>query len=207
MNIAIIGSGQVGTALARGFGRVGHTVTYGVRRPNARRANERTIPAAAAGADVVVLAVPFDAVPEIVAAASGFAGKTAIDATNPLGIRDGGLALHLGFDTSGAERMAALAPAARVFKTFNQTGAENLAGAHAYQPAPVMFVAGDDASRKPVVMELVSQLGFQAVDAGALTAARLLEPLAMLWIELSIRGGFARDFAFALVRSSRAREA
>jgi predicted dinucleotide-binding enzyme len=70
-----------------------------------------------------------------------------------------------------------------------------------------MFVAGDDASRKPVVMELVSQLGFQAVDAGPLTAARLLEPLAMLWIELSIRRGLARDFAFALVRNSRSPQA
>ena len=201
VNIAIIGSGQVGTALARAFGRAGHTVTFGVRTPDASRSNARTIADASVGADVVVLAVPFDAVADVVAAGFGFAGKTVIDATNPLGMRDGGLDLTLGFDASGAERVAALAPRAHVFKTFNQTGAENMARADAYHPAPVMFVAGDDATRKPIVMGL--QLGFQAVDAGPLTAARLLEPLAMLWIELALKRGLARDFAFALVRSSR----
>ena len=207
VNIAIIGSGQVGTALARAFGRAGHTVIFGVRTPDASRSNERTIADASAGADVVVLAVPFDAVPDVVAAASGFPGKTVIDATNPLGMRNGALDLTLGFDASGAERVAALAPRAHVFKTFNQTGAENMARADAYHPAPVMLVAGDDATRKPVVMGLVFQVGFQAVDAGPLSAARLLEPLAMLWIELALKRGLGRDFAFALVRSSRSPQA
>ncbi len=63
-----------------------------------------------------------------------------------------------------------------------------------------MFVGGDDAAGKPVVMNLVSDLGFQAIDAGPLSSARLLEPLAMLWIELALKRGHSRDFAFAVVR-------
>lgn len=75
-----------------------------------------------------------------------------------------------------------------------------MADAHAYDPAPVMFVAGDDATAKPLVLDLVRDLDFEAIDAGPLEAARLLEPLAMLWIELAIKRGHARDFALALVR-------
>jgi predicted dinucleotide-binding enzyme len=66
-----------------------------------------------------------------------------------------------------------------------------------------MFVAGDDADKKPVVMSLIADLGFQAVDAGPLIAARLLEPLGMLWIELAMQRDHARDFAFAMVRHPR----
>ena len=87
--------------------------------------------------------------------------------------------------------------------TLNQTGAENMAEAAAYYPKPMMFVAGDDSAHKPAVMELVSDLGFHAVDAGPLRAARLLEPLAVLWIELAMKHGHARDFAFAMVRHPR----
>jgi hypothetical protein len=63
-----------------------------------------------------------------------------------------------------------------------------------------MFVCGDDAAGKTVVIELVAELGFEVVDAGALKIARLLEPLAMLWIHLALSQGLGRDFAFALLR-------
>jgi predicted dinucleotide-binding enzyme len=78
----------------------------------------------------------------VVEAANGFAGKIVIDATNPLGMGPGGLGLTLGHSTSGAERIAALAPGARVFKAFNQTGFENLEDARVYSRRPVIFVAG-----------------------------------------------------------------
>ena len=57
------------------------------------------------------------------------------------------------------------------------------------------------AKRKPMVMELVGKLGFDAVDAGPLKNARLLEPLAMVWIDQAMSRGRGRDFAFALVTS------
>ncbi len=108
--------------------------------------------------------------------------------------------LLVGHDASGAEQLAALAPDSFVFKTLNQTGVENIAGARTYHPKPVMFVAGADSAKKRVVLELVAELGFESVDAGPLVAARLLGPLAMLGIELAKKRGHARDFASALVR-------
>jgi predicted dinucleotide-binding enzyme len=76
----------------------------------------------------------------------------------------------------------------------------NLADAGANHPRPVMLVAGDDADNKPIVMSLVADLGFHAVDAGPLRAVRLPEPLGMLWIQLADQRGLARDFAFAMIR-------
>src|SRR5215831_2612047 len=96
-------------------------------------------------------------------------------------------------------RRAGRAPGAFVFKTLNTTGAGNMAKAADYPVKPVMLVAGDDAGRKPGVMELVGKLGFEPVDAGPLKNARLLEPFAMVWIDQAMKRGRGRDFAFALV--------
>jgi predicted dinucleotide-binding enzyme len=74
-----------------------------------------------------------------------------------------------------------------------------MAKAADYPVKPVMLVAGDDAARKPRVMELVGKLGFEPVDAGPLKNARLLEPFAMVWIDQAMKRGRGRDFAFALV--------
>jgi 8-hydroxy-5-deazaflavin:NADPH oxidoreductase len=64
----------------------------------------------------------------------------------------------------------------------------------------VMFVCGDDQAAMPTVLRLVAELGFDAVDAGGLKVARLLEPLAMLWIQLAMGEGLGREIAFALLR-------
>lgn len=202
MQIGIIGSGNVGGALAQALGRAGHVVTFGVRTPDPAKRNEAAIADAVADADATILAVPFDAVKDVVAAASGFAGRIVIDATNPLGMVDEGLRLTVGFETSGAELIAALAPQARIFKAFNQTGFENMADAGPYDPRPAMFVAGDEAVGKSLVLRLVADAGFEAIDFGVLRNARLLEPVAMLWIELAIKRGFGTDFAFVLQRKA-----
>ncbi len=200
MQIAIIGSGNVGSALADALGRAGHQICFGSRAAEPGLANQATIANAARGADAVILAVPFGAAAEVIAAAGGFAGKVLIDATNPLGMGETGLGLTMGFDTSGAERIAAMAPKARLFKAFNQTGFENMRDSRSYPQRPVMFVAGDDAAAKPTVLRLVTDAGFDAIDAGGLRAARLLEPFAMLWIELARKGGIGSDFTFTLQR-------
>jgi predicted dinucleotide-binding enzyme len=182
--------------------RGGHGVTFGSRNPDPARPDETGIAEAVAGADVTILATPFAAAADVTAAAGGFAGRVLIDASNPLSMTEHGLGLTIGHDTSGAEKIAALAPLAHVFKTFNQTGFENMADAPAYAARPVMFVAGDDAALKPLVLALVESTGFEAVDAGPLRAARLLEPLAMLWIALGRLGGFGPDFAVTLQRKA-----
>jgi predicted dinucleotide-binding enzyme len=63
-----------------------------------------------------------------------------------------------------------------------------------------MFFCGDDAAAKTIVARLVEETGFEPVDAGALAIARLLEPLAMLWIHLAYARGMGPDFAFKLVQ-------
>ncbi len=198
MRIAIIGNGQVGSALSGALTRAGHIVTFGSRDPQGD--NERSIAVAVTTAEVTILAVPFAAVKDVAEAAGGFAGKIVIDATNPLGMSDDGLGLTQGFTTSGAEQIAALAPEAKVFKTFNQTGFENMADARAYASRPVMFVAGDDAESRPLVLALVDNAGFEAIDLGNLSKARLLEPLAMLWIELARKRGLGPNFSFTIQR-------
>jgi predicted dinucleotide-binding enzyme len=187
MRVAIIGSGNVGSALAQALRRAGHVVIFGLRSPETGQPDQAGIAGAAA---------------EVVAAAGGFAGKVVSDATNPLGMGDAGFGLTIGFDTSGAERIAALAPQARVFKAFNQTGFENMADSRPYTARPVMFVAGDDPPGKQVVLTLGADAGFEAVDIGGLRAARLLEPFAMLWIELARKRGLGPDFTFALQRKA-----
>ena len=110
------------------------------------------------------------------------------------------LRLTLGHGDSGGEQVQRWAPAARVVKAFNTTGFNImddpvLAGRHA-----VMFVAGDDAAAKAVALDLASSIGFEAVDSGALSQSRLLEPMAQLWIHCAYRQGLTRDYAFALAR-------
>jgi predicted dinucleotide-binding enzyme len=180
MKVAIIGSGHVGQALAQGLRRGGHGVTFGARTPDPAHPDEAGIAEAVAGADATILATPFAAASDVIAAAGGFAGCVLIDATNPLSVTEHGLGLTIGHTNSGAETIAAMAPSAHVFKTFNQTGFENMADAPADAARPVMFVAGDDVASKAKVLALVESTGFEAVDAGPLHAARLLEPLAML---------------------------
>jgi 8-hydroxy-5-deazaflavin:NADPH oxidoreductase len=181
MQIAIIGAGNVGGALGKVWARAGHAIVYGVPDPShakhrapaeaAGGAGLFSVTRAVQGADTIVLAVPFDAVGDVLTAAGDLAGRLLIDVTNPLRMGATGLELSLGFDRSAAEHVASLAPGAAVFKTLNQVGYEVMENTAGYAAPPVMFVAGDDATRKPVVMGLVTDLGFRAVDAGGLRRA------------------------------------
>jgi predicted dinucleotide-binding enzyme len=205
MKIAIIGAGHVGQALAEGWAKVGHEVCFGVRDPakgGSGTIPRLAVPDAAAAGEVVVLATPWGEVANAIRAMSSLAGKTLIDCTNPLGRTESGFGLALGYSTSAGEEVAKLATGAAVFKTLNQCGFAVMRDAHAFgPPRPVMFVAGDDEAKKPVVQGLVADLGFEAVDGGPLRNARLLEPLAMVWIDRSMSGR-DRDFAFALTRKA-----
>ena len=207
MQFAIIGAGNVGNALASGWSAAGHQITFGVRDPQAApggatRAAYASVAAAAQSAEILVLSVPWQAVPDALASAGDLTGKILIDCTNPLQIGPNGLELAIGLTTSGAERVAELAPGASVFKTLNQTGFANMEHAHEFALPAVMYVAGDDETRKPLVMALVADLGFQAIDAGPLRIARLLEPMAMLWIHMALNRGETVTTAFALSRRS-----
>jgi predicted dinucleotide-binding enzyme len=206
MRIAIIGAGSVGATLGRAWLKHGEDVTWGLRHPGdpkyASLPKERVkAPAEAVKpAEVVVIATPWSATEAAIKSLGSLAGKTVIDCTNPLGMGPDGLQLVLGFNTSAGEQVASWTPGASVFKALNTTGAGNMAKAADYPVKPMMLVAGDDAGKKPQVMELVGKLGFEPVDAGPLKNARLLEPFAMTWIDQAMKRGRGRDFAFALVK-------
>src|SRR5690242_15609053 len=128
MRIGIIGAGSVGGALGRGWARAGHEVTFGVRDtsdPKVTKLVEETgaraasVAEAAAGAEVVVLATPWEATEDAVRHAGDLAGKIVFDCTNPLAPQLAGLT-H-GHETSGAEQVAGWARGARVVKVFNTT--------------------------------------------------------------------------------------
>lgn len=205
MKIAIVGAGNVGRALAGRLVRAGHEVSFGVRNPDDPRhatlSGPRLLPrAAAAAAEAVVLATPWPATEAACKDMAPLAGKTVLDCTNPLAMGPAGLGLAVGFTTSGGEMVAGWCVGASVFKVFNTTGFGVMADTARFDLRPVMFVAGDDDGRKPAILKLVDETGFEAVDAGPLRNARLLEPFAMLWIDQAMIRGRGRDFAFALAR-------
>jgi len=216
MKIAVIGVGSVGGTLGRRWAEFGHAVCFGAR--NVEDADAKalvgkikgearlaSIGDAAKNAEVVVLATPYAANAAAITAAGDLAGKILIDVTNPIGA---GFTLAVGFSTSGAEEVAKLAPRAKIYKAMNQVGFEVMANPSFAAGKPVMSVAGDDAAGKTVVLELVSSLGFEAIDAGELAIARLLEPFAMLWIHLMARRHQGRNFCVqcAAALSPRARQ-
>lgn len=200
--IAILGAGNVGTALARNLIAHGQSVHFGVPDPEVHRALAESLGArvgsvaeAVDAADRVVLAVPYAAALEIAGAIADWNGRILIDATNPLA--PGLSGLSVGTTTSAAEQIAARARNARVVKCFNVTGAENMADPGALDAPVFMPVAGDDADARADVLALATRLGFDAVDAGPLRAARFTEAFAMTWIHLAFAGGQGRAWAFS----------
>ena len=189
MRIGIIGKGRVGSALAVGWRAAGHEVQLGGREtsPNASEI--------ANWADVVVLAVPFAAL-ESIAVTIIAADKPVIDCTNPIAMGPDGMGLAIGHTTSGAEQLQAKLPGAHVIKTLNQVGAEVMADTTGFAHAPMQFLAGDNEAAKKVVASLLVDLGFEPLDAGRLSKARLLEPFALAWINQAIAQKHGRDWAF-----------
>jgi 8-hydroxy-5-deazaflavin:NADPH oxidoreductase len=205
MKICIIGSGHIGAGLARAWTKTGHAVVFGARSPDKPELVElcRTIGASAAtisgaveSAEVVVLAAPFGALDDVLASAGDLAGKIVVDCTNAV---QKGMTLKYGHTTSAAEELQARLPAARVFKSFNAQGAENLAQPVYGDVQASNFYCGDDAAGRLVVRQLVEDVGFEAVDAGPLKNARLLEPMMLLWISCAQSLG-TRDIAFKVLR-------
>jgi predicted dinucleotide-binding enzyme len=206
MKIAIIGTGNVGGALARGLSRAGHQIVLGVRDraktadlARVTKAEARPPAEAAAAGDVVILALPWGAAEAAVKSLGGLEGKVVIDCMNPLAMRNGALGLDRGFETSAGETVAGWIPKARLVKTLNQVGAEMMVDNAGLAHRPVMFLAGDDTAAKVTVSGLLTDLGFEPLDAGDLTKARILEPFAMVWINQALFRGKGRDWAFAAV--------
>lgn len=212
MQIAVIGHGRVGAALAHGLRSAGHVVTLAVHDPDSsslRRALARspglrtaTPREAVHSADVVLLATPFAAARAVLPPlAEDLAGRVLVDCTNPVGP---GLTHGLGSARSGSEAIRDLAPGARVVKAFSIYGYENLE-----DPAfpgvvrdgrpvlPMMPIAGDDAAAKTSVARLAADLGWDPLDVGGLVQALHLEHLTLLWVRMVRAGGRSPHLVWA----------
>ncbi len=212
MKLAIIGAGNVGGTLGTAWAqKAGHEIFFGVRNPSSdktqalvrkigAKARAGTPAEAAAFGEFIVLTTPWPAAEAAIRSLGDLNGRIILDATNPLAMGPDGLGLEIGHSISAGEKVQGWTKGAAVFKTLNTTGFGNMADPVFHGVKSVMFVAGDDAANKPRVIALVAALGFEVVDAGPLRNARLLEAHAMLWIELALKRGLGRDWAFAIVR-------
>ena len=205
MKVAIIGTGNVGSALGGSFARAGHEVTFAARDAEkteqvAQAVGAQAAPspaAAASAADVIVLAVPYgeaDAVAHEIAPAT--AGKVVIDTTNPLKADYTGLATEGG--PSGAERLASVVDG-RVVKAFNTLFAGVQGNPETLGMTLDALFATDDPEARATVATLAESVGFRPVYVGPLAAARELEAMAWLNIRLQLLTNGSWQTAFVLV--------
>jgi 8-hydroxy-5-deazaflavin:NADPH oxidoreductase len=213
VKIGILGTGDVGKALGNGFIALGHEVKMGSREAQNEKAvtwastsginaSTGTFADAAMFGDIVVLALLWAGTENAIklAGAENFAGKTVIDATNPLVFEPGkGPTLAVGHTDSGGEQVQRWLPSAHVVKAFNIVGQ-----AHMFKPdfpcgPPDMFICGDDTPAKETVTAILKDFGWPATDIGGIEGSRLLEPLCMLWVGYAFRTG-TWNHAFKLLR-------
>jgi predicted dinucleotide-binding enzyme len=208
MRIAIIGSGSVGAGLARSWSGLGHSVVIGSRSPGSERIVELAaslgnggaaadLSESVAGADVIVLAVPWSAAEASLAALGDLNCRVLIDATNPF-VK--GLNLCIGHDDSGGEQVARWATGAHVVKALNIVDARLLDGKKLDDREISIPICGDDSDAKSVAIELIGELGFDVIDAGKLEASRLLEPLCLLMIKMSMKKSLGNEIGFRVLR-------
>jgi len=209
MEIAILGTGRVGSVLGRRWAEAGHTIHYGVLDPQAAdvqavvhqsgpNARACRLSEAAAAGQVIVLAIPWEAADKVIHELGPLDGKVLIDCINPL--QSDLQSLQLGFHTSAAEQIAEWAPSAAVVKAFNTVSDATMNNPWYGDQQASMFFCGDNQSAKDAVRELTRDLEMEPVDAGALVNARQLEPLAALYCYLAIHGGWGGNCAFKMVR-------
>lgn len=209
MNIGIIGSGRMGSGLGRIWAGRGHKVFFsardiqkaaGVARAIGGNTAGGTVAEAVGSSEAILLATPWSSALEAVRAAGPLSGKILIDCTNPL--QDDLSGLTIGHTTSAAEEIAKAAVGAKVIKAFNTVFADiyhaesRLFGSR----MATMLYCSDDEHAKTVVKRLIVETGFEPVDAGPLTSARYLEPLAMLMISLGYKMKMGTHIALSLMR-------
>ena len=206
MKLAFIGIGNVGFAIASHLQQKGHEIIVAGNNPDSESVkkalaeypgfNLQNVQAAVDAADLVFLATPFKANADALEGIA-FHGKTLVDCTNPVGP---GISHGLKSERSGSELVQELAPDAKVVKAFSIYGFETFADSAfpGYDVQPAMLIAGDDAAAKQQVAAIVTEMGFEAVDTGALSQALHLEHMTLLWVKM-VRAGGAKHFAWAFL--------
>jgi 8-hydroxy-5-deazaflavin:NADPH oxidoreductase len=213
MKVGIIGSGVVAQTLGAGFLKHRHEVALGTRDPaklkdwsaKHKGAPVKSFAETAAFGDVVVLAVAGEAALEALkqAGAGAFAGKTVIDACNPIGGGppvNGVLSFFTPQNESLMERLQRAYPNAHFVKAFNSVGNGQMVNPHFAGGRPTMFICGNDESAKKAVAQILDQFGWETEDMGAVEAARAIEPLCKLWCIPGVGRGDWSAHAFKLMR-------
>lgn len=204
MKIAIIGSGNVGSALGKGWLNAGHEVTFGVRDPQSLKtqkalalipeAKVNTITQASKNADVIVITTPPEAVLELIPQLGDVSNKVIIDTTNSIRTRPEPYA-------TAYDAIKEMTKAQDMVKCFNSTGFENMLNANYGGEGIDMFAAGNSKKAKHVADLLAKDLGFATCyDFGGDDKVELLEKFALSWINLAIMQGHGRNLAFKLVK-------
>ena len=205
MNIAIIGSGNVGSALAQGLYKAGHTIFFGVRDAASAKAEKASglvsnakivsVAVACKQADVIIISTPPEAVLDLVAQLGDVSNKILVDATNSIRTRPEPY-------PTAFHALKALTKSDKVVKCFNSTGFENMTNPVYPNFGGIdMFCAGSDKPSKTTVQQLAKDIGFgECWDFGGDDKVELLEKFALSWINLAIMQGHGRNLAFKVIK-------
>ena len=201
--------------MADGFIELAHTVKIGSRDPNQKkviewidkhdkegRASSGTFAEAASFGELNILATSWAGTADAIRMVDpqNFAGKVLIDVTNPLEFSEGmPPRLAIGYADSAGETVQRMLPNSKVVKAFNTVGNPHMVHPNFPGGPPTMFICRNDESQKNVIDNILTKFGWETIDIGGIEAARLLEPLALVWITHYFRTGTG-DHAFKLLR-------
>jgi len=211
MRVGILGSGLMGGKLGTLFARARHEVVFSYARSmeklkrlaNEAKGNARagTPREAAQDADVLLLAVHWSRIDDVLSQAGDLSGKGIVSCSLPMSDDDTGLVIA--HTNSGAEELAKKLPKARVVCAFNTVPSEVLFGvfeARRRAKRPSLVYCGDDAATKEIAAELIGDVGFDPVDAGPLRIARYMEPFGLLVAQLAYEGNEGPELAYRFER-------
>jgi predicted dinucleotide-binding enzyme len=187
--VGILGTGEVGKALGRGFVSRGCEVRIGSRE---KKGEHVSFADAAKFGDLIVVATRWDGTENALelAGKANFNGKVVIDATNPLKLVNGQpVGLERGFSDSGGEQVQRWLPDAKVVKAFNIVGNALMVDPKLPGGPPTMFIGGNDEGAKREVTDILTDFGWETIDVGGIEAARLLEPMCWLWVQSAAKTG------------------
>jgi predicted dinucleotide-binding enzyme len=201
MKIGVLGSGDVGVALAKGFISEGQEVWLATRDPESDKGTQLKedvegaiicdYETAAKESDIAVLCVHWSGVEEAIKSADpdNLSGKVVIDTSNIMKQESGVMVYGDNDDLSAGEKVQDLLAASHVVKAFNTVGAASMYKPDFGDQVPTMFIAGNEKEAKNQVQEIVEMFGWEALDAGGIIACRSLEPMAPIWVNYVMGSG------------------
>jgi predicted dinucleotide-binding enzyme len=193
MKIAIIGKGNVGSSLGKGLRNAGHEIKFGHRDP------KEPVAEAAKWGELIIIAVPHENAKNAIDAIGEFAdNKIVIDVMNAVGPN---LSSTIVCTTSMAEQTQERLPKALVIKAFNTVFAKNQSTARVGDQKLTAFIAGNSQKAKDTVAQLTRDIGFDPVDCGSIEAARHLESMAIMLINLAYKYNMGADIGYKLVKA------